>query len=220
LITLIGDIHGDFLALMKIVRNQRRASAIIQVGDFGYWPGFQSRYVPPLYPVYFLDGNHDDVGALVGESPYEWDKPVELWPNAIYVPRGTVLEVEKTHVLCLGGAKSVDRKYRPKEHGTNAWFEEEVIRESDAVRAVTNSIGKKIDLMVTHTPPKWMVDKYFGFPNGWDLPSTWNDPSTTHVEDVWKALDCPPLVCGHMHESITDGVCRILDTNEVFEWDG
>lgn len=218
MITLIGDIHGDFLTLIKIVRNHRRASAIIQVGDFGYWPGLRSRYLPPLYPVYFLDGNHDDVRALAGDPPF--DKPVELWPNAIYVPRGAVLEIEGSHVLCLGGAASVDRRARSHGHGTNAWFEEEIIRESDAIRAVTNSTGKKIDLMVTHTPPKWMMDKHFGPPGKeWGLPANWRDPSVEYVENVWKALDCPPLVCGHMHQSITDGVCRILDINEVYEWE-
>jgi hypothetical protein len=75
-----------------------------------------------------------------------------------------------------------------------------------------------VDLMVTHTPPDWMIRKHFS-PDGLRSfgidPETWRDLSAEAVEQVWRELNEPPLVCGHMHRSVKDGKCRILDINEV-----
>lgn len=219
MIVLVGDIHGLYQVVTDAAKKYLDAE-IIQVGDFGFWPGLRDRYTPPPRNVYFIDGNHDDCGALIGLPPFEWEKPVEIWPNATYVPRGTVLELAGKNVLFLGGAKSIDRAWRRKGKGVNGWFEEEVIRDRDVARALLSAKDKKIDLMITHTPPQWMVDKYFGAPGPeWGLPAGWKDESAQKVEDVWKALDCPSLVCGHMHRAVEDGVCRILDINEVMVWE-
>lgn len=220
MIVLVGDIHGFYKVVADTAKKYPYAE-IIQVGDFGFWPGLRERYTPPPRKIYFIDGNHDDIGALVGLSPFEWENPVEIWPNAMYVPRGTVMELDGKTILFMGGAKSIDRAWRRKNSGVNAWFEDEVIRPRDQLHAVLSANGKKIDLMVTHTPPQWMVDKYFGVPGAeWGLPADWSDISAKYVEDLWKAVDCPPLVCGHMHRAVEDGVCRILDINEVMVWDG
>lgn len=225
MIQLIGDIHGDFKTLAALVKAAPHAAEIVQVGDFGFWPQLRDRYKAPERMVYFIDGNHDHCQALAGEPPF--DKPAELWPNATYVPRGTVLTLNGKNVLFLGGAKSIDRAWRPRYNPdgggynpVNCWFPEEVISDADTERALVRAkaVGK-IDLMVTHTPPQWMVDKYFGVPGPeWGLPRDWRDESAGQVELVWKELDCPDLVCGHMHRSVTDGVCRILTINEVMLW--
>lgn len=218
MIALIGDIHGNFKFLKSKVTElvkEHGEIPIIQVGDFGFWPGLREQYTPPPSSVLFIDGNHDDCEALIGLPPFEWEKPVELWPNAIYVPRATVLVVDGKNVLFMGGAKSVDRQYRRKRIGVNSWTEEEVIRSRDYLQASLNTAEKKIDLMVTHTPPQWMVDKYFGPPLSFGHSPDWKDPSAQFVEDLWKVADCPPLYCGHMHTAITDGVCRILGIEEV-----
>lgn len=219
MIALIGDIHGNFKFLRTKVAELAKEHGeipIIQVGDFGYWAVLKEKYLAPPSSVLFIDGNHDDCKALIGLPPAEWEKPVELWENAIYVPRATVMVVDGLTVLFMGGAKSVDRRARNKDVGFNSWSEEEVIRPRDHLKALLAIKGKKIDLMVTHTPPQWMVDKHFlggqlEFGHGLD----WRDPSAQYVEDLWKAADCPPLYCGHMHQSVTDGVCRILGIQET-----
>lgn len=217
-IALIGDIHGNYRFLKAVVGEIVKKYGeipIIQVGDFGFWPGLREQYTPPPSSVLFIDGNHDDCQALIGYPPDMWVNPIELWPNAIYVPRGTVMTVDEKTVLFLGGAKSVDRQFRRKHVGVNSWCEEEVIRPRDQLQAALNAAGKKIDLMVTHTPPQWMIEKYFGPPVAFGHDANWKDISAQYVEDLWKAVDCPPLYCGHMHRSIEDGVCRILNIEEV-----
>ena len=206
-IAIVGDIHGDFAALARIVAALPEETPVIQVGDFGYWPELRSRYVAPARPVLFIDGNHDHV-PLVASCE---------WPHAEFVPRGDVRVVDGRRVLFLGGATSVDRKWRPRGAGRHAWFDEEVVSDADAERAIANA-GGGVDLMVTHTPPDWMIRQHFS-PLGlmqFEIdPRTWRDPSAERIEYVWRTLGEPPLYCGHMHRSVSDGACRILDINEV-----
>ena len=51
------------------------------------------------------------------------------------------------------------------------------------------------------------------------VPADWRDENADVVETVWRRMNCPPLVSGHMHYSYesTDGV-RILDINEPLLW--
>lgn len=221
MILLVGDIHGVYSVFNEFVAKAPAEAVIIQVGDFGFWPQLVQRFVPPPRNIYFIDGNHDHTQALAGLPPF--DKPVEIWPNAIYVPRGTVLELDGKKILFLGGAKSIDRKWRARfnpmgDNPVNCWFPEEVISTADVLRAkLAADRAGKIDVMVTHTPPQYVIDKYFGIPGPeWELPVDWRDESAWRVEEVWKHVDCPPLYCGHMHRSIVDGNVRILDINETF----
>lgn len=208
-IALIGDIHAEYGALERIVAQIDPDAAIIQVGDFGYWPYYLEHYMDhmPKRCVLFIDGNHDHVPGC---------RSCE-WPNAVFVPRGTVKEVAGRRVLFLGGATSVDRKRRPHNGGHHAWFDDEVVSEDDVARALANA-KDGVDLMVTHTPPDWMIRKNFS-PNGLRSfgidPDTWRDLAAERVEQVWHELGEPPLYCGHMHQSVQDGNCRILDINEV-----
>jgi hypothetical protein len=41
------------------------------------------------------------------------------------------------------------------------------------------------------------------------------DVAARRVEEVWKRIGEPMLVCGHMHRSVIDGQCRILNINEL-----
>ncbi len=75
---VVGDIHGEFAKLNKII-NRRRDSIdmILQCGDWGYWPKFHgTTYVDRITgkvkiennynvkngktKIYFCDGNHED----------------------------------------------------------------------------------------------------------------------------------------------------------------
>lgn len=220
-LALIGDIHGNFPVLARLVAGLPDDVIPIQVGDFGYWPQLRQSYVPPKHPVHWINGNHDHVV----------DAPHCDWPNAIFVPRGEVRVLAGYKVLFVGGSTSVDGLWRVRAGlnyqmahvPVNAWFhEEEVLQSEDVERAIAN-VAKAcgVDLMVTHTPPDWMIRKHFG-PEGLRSfgidPKTWRDRSAERVELLWRTLGEPPLFSGHMHESVTDGNCRILAENEVCIW--
>ena len=75
-----------------------------------------------------------------------------------------------------------------------------------------------IHLMVTHAPPDCAIRKNFseeGLRQFGHNPKTWVDESALLIEKLWRMLGQPPLYCGHMHRSVTDGNVHILDENEV-----
>lgn len=234
MIALIGDIHGDFSRLPAILKPVPSRATIIQVGDFGWWPGLRPAYlrgraaVGHDFHILFIDGNHDHVG-LVGEcnrdpssAPFEhsgYGEPWWEWPGVEYVPRGEVRVVDGKRVLFLGGANSLDRAWRPHNLGPHAWFDGEVVSEADVAEALENAkAAGPIDLMVSHSPPDFVIRRNFN-ENGLRMfghdPRTWRDDSALRVEQVWQEIGEPPLYCGHMHRSVVDGKCRILNIDEV-----
>ena len=98
------------------------------------------------------------------------------------------------------------------------WFHDENItaEQADRARAWTN-----IDLMVTHVPPQSVITASANPVNKlqFGVSIDWRDANADVVEDVWRHVGCPPLVCGHMHYAFTstDGV-RILDIDEACPW--
>jgi len=208
-LAVVGDLHGVFTPLARIVAGLPDDVEVIQVGDFGYWPYFRRRWQRLKLDVRFVDGNHDHVVDLL-------DGKCD-WPGAYYMERGAVREVAGRRILFLGGSTSVDRAWRPHGSGEHCWFDEEIVRVQDVERAIREVGDQPVDLMVTHTPPDWMIRKHFS-PDGLRRfghdPDTWRDLAALRVEDVWRQIGEPPLVCGHMHRSVVDGQCRILNINE------
>ena len=211
MICVVGDIHGEFFVLEHILSNLPPEVIVIQVGDFGIWPILAPSWPKLPKPIYFIDGNHDHIPSL----PIHGSKPVEIWPGAIYVPRGIVLELDGKRVMFLGGSKSVDRARRTKDSEKHGWFESEQIDIVDELRAMA---GGPVDLMITHAPPDFVIRNNFS-PDGLRYfghdPLEWIDESARAIERVWKALDRPRLICGHMHRSLVDGNVQILGINET-----
>jgi len=228
MIALLGDIHGDFAVLYRMLQRLPKDTPLVQVGDFGYWPQTFRQYMRECRidrQFLFIDGNHDDVSRLT-----TYLTPQEVWPYAMYVPRGTVVEVEGKQLLFVGGATSVDRHLRPSAASgkINAWFPEEDVTDADVTRALKNAeqVGK-IDALIVHAPPISFTQKHlaplqppmpprWGFSHQWPTPQ--GDVSAKKIEKLWVALDRPPLFCGHIHRDAVDGNVRVLDINQVYLW--
>ena len=173
--------------------------AAIQVGDLGLHGddlGKTGRGVPPLTrPVYYVTGNHDHEPSYRGIT-----RPTEMAPNLVFVPRGTVLELDGRRIAFLGGGDSViDRAVR--QDGVD-WWPEERVTMNDV--AQFERVGR-VDLLVCHTPPTF-VYHFFGFPP---------DPSAVAVGQAWQLLGRPPVICGHLHKSQEVGRVRVLGALEV-----
>jgi hypothetical protein len=200
MIAFIGDVHREFNRLARAVAKlPAGVDVAIQVGDLGLHqddlapagPG-----VPRLNrPVYYVTGNHDYEPFYRGVT-----RPTEIAPNLVFVPRGTVLELDGRRIAFLGGGDSViDRAVR--RDGVD-WWPEERVTMLDVARF--EGVGK-VDLLVCHTPPTF-VYHFFGFPP---------DPSALAVGQAWQLLGRPPVICGHMHKSQAVGRVRVLGALEV-----
>lgn len=148
-IMVVGDIHGVFDRLNDLI-GQERPDIILQVNDFGYWPRLEDQDLTIIDTshtrIHFCEGNNDDLDSLntLVKQP---GQPVEIAPNLIYMPRGSVLELEDgRRVLFMGGGQSVDRWRR--EEGWD-WFPEEIISERDLMSLPE----PPIDIVISHTCP-------------------------------------------------------------------
>ncbi len=157
---MIGDIHGQFGALNKLInQHKNKIDMIIQCGDFGYWPKDCGKWHTDVYgkvkvfqitvknhgiPFYFCDGNHEDHESLLllGNN--------EILPNVFYMKRGSVLEVNNKNILFMGGAFSIDRAWRILG---KSYFLEETIGQKD----VLNLPDQDIDIVVSHTAPNEFI---------------------------------------------------------------
>lgn len=213
-LAILGDIHGDSWQLKyaqeQIAESSGNVTAIIQVGDFGWYKEtiYDFRRVKCKVPVYWIDGNHEDFRLLNG-----YNVVTEVFENCFYIPRGTVLTFEGKKIAFCGGAASVDKALRLR-YGMQ-WYQEELITDEELARL--DGVDD-VDILVTHTPPQSVIDNNFdqNFLLNFKLdPRTWFDPSAHKMEVLWSRLGHPPLYCGHMHKKIQDRSCRIIDINEM-----
>lgn len=211
---LVGDIHGYFSYLEAIVNRISEFAPdamIVQVGDFGYWPKLEKTWHKLAMPVHFIDGNHEYIPDLI-----KIKEITEVWPGAHYIPRGTQLKLGEKNVLFVGGANSVDYKYRTLGED---YFIEEVLGDAETSK-ILESVPQT-DLIVTHTPPIKCIEANFDKQalSHFGLPYAWLDVSSWNVDSLWTRLNMPPLYCGHMHRAVQWKTVRILDINEIVELD-
>ena len=219
MIVFVGDTHGEFAFLPKILKNVPEDATIIQVGDFGFYPGHYEREWNRVWksmdrktPMYFIDGNHEYHPNL------SHDKPKEVWQGLIHLPRASRMEIDGKNIVFFGGAFSPDRIFRVLGRD---YFSSEVPSQEQFQKLL--DIDVKVDLFVTHTAPQSVVDAWFPHPSifkDWELPRDWFDPTARMVEKAWNKFGKPPMVCGHFHKTIISypGPVRLLDINEIYEW--
>ena len=218
MIVFVGDVHGEFKSLEFKLRNIPKDAVIIQVGDFGMWPGhYQEQWNRAFAkmdrpPIYFIDGNHEFHPWFVGITELQ-----EIWTGAIFIPRGIVMELDGLKIGFLGGAASVDKAMRMP--GID-WFPQETTKQADADRLLENA-GGHVDVLVTHTLTGKLVPRITDprrLEEWWGLPRTWKDPSAELVQEVWDKLGRPPLFCGHFHKVFSSDNVRILDILECLPY--
>ena len=153
-IMFVGDVHGSYRTLSNVFNNIKSANidAVIQCGDFGYFPNFINNEIPHLekinVPLYFCDGNHEDHDSL---SILNDGDTIYGLPNIFYKKRGSYLEIGNKTVLFVGGASSIDKSVRTPGYD---WFYRETISDLD----LENLPDKKIDIVVSHTCPEYFLD--------------------------------------------------------------
>jgi Icc-related predicted phosphoesterase len=213
MILLLGDIHGNVNALQNAINTavELNAVAVIQVGDFGLFDSgynFHEVCKGSKIPVYFIDGNHDDCDRWC-----QYTEVTRVWDDAnlFYVPRGTVMELDKRTIAFMGGAASIDKQFRLRE-GWH-WTEKENITPEEIQRLMDNAKDKTIDMLITHCPPNSVIEQHFDplMKLQFGVSVNWKDPNQDIIENIWKSLGYPNIYSGHMHKNINQSTYCIIN---------
>jgi len=206
-ICFIGDIHGKFETLRKIVAEERlhdRTDTFICCGEFGVWQyyrSFNDLRISDGAKVLFCDGNHEDHPYLNSFHEKQNSPVAEVRPNVFHVARGHVVEIDEKKFLFVGGAESVD--YSLRTPGLD-WFPEESISAADAERAMS---AGRVDVVVSHTRPS----EFKAFPRF--RPSM----SQFALDSVLDTARPSHWFFSHYHES-TSGRYVFEDTGETTDF--
>lgn len=231
----LGDIHGDFSFLMKLIENDTEKYSncnIIQVGDFGIGfdtldndekklqnlNDFLSKHGVVLYTIF---GNHDNKKFFRGNY---------ILSNLKLMRDYSVVTIDGYKVLFCGGAISVDRKLRIEKMKSSPfelyWENEAFELKKELLLEIEN-----IDIIVNHSSPS------FAFPYMYNKNTTVEHYSENDlflkndlinernlIAEFWNLLceNSKPqyYFYGHFHTSHTDYYddCKfvLLDINETY----
>ena len=161
-IALVGDTHANARWTLRVLEGLAAdgVEVVVQLGDFGWWPetGFAQHVsriaVHSEISVCFIDGNHENhwdlrVAADSRNHGSSLTEPVGMHPGLWYLPRGSGWEWSGVKFRALGGAFSIDHRWRTAGYD---WFpDEESPSEADADRAAK---GGPADVLLCHDHPE------------------------------------------------------------------
>lgn len=156
-ILLAGDWHGnrDWATRCFEVAGERDADVVLQLGDFGLWPGREDAWLDHVdaraeaagTTLVWIDGNHENHEALdLWRTQADGDGLVRMRERVRWATRGARWRWAGRDFGALGGAVSIDRFLR--KPGVN-WWPQEAPTQADVDR-----LGDRpLDVLVTHAAP-------------------------------------------------------------------
>lgn len=162
-IGIMGDTHGRFDTIKKGSKKfaSRGIETIVQVGDFGFWPGKPGQEFLNEVSVYLqnakqemfvVPGNHEDYPQIKTFAAEE-DGWLRAKPRIRVAPRGYRWEWDTRSFVALGGAPSVDRSFRIHEQRRTShplWWADEEVTEEDVAKTVDGGFA---EVMFAHDAP-------------------------------------------------------------------
>ncbi len=231
-IAICGDLHGNLPWIRTISRAIKVLTpdidTVIQAGD--WWAdhpdideAFQEAGITRVFSVL---GNHEPWGAISPLLTQHPGEAIRISKLQWLLPRPYRLNVGGRSVLCLGGATSIDRRYRTE--GID-WWPEEAITDRQFEMATA---GGPAEIMITHESPagtpvravqEILRTNPLGIPEAERVASA---ASRVRVKQVWDSVMPKLLAHGHMHQPgggvIADGRrvaslgCDLQEGNLVF----
>ena len=187
-IIVSGDIHGDFRTLVfkLCVQYECTDTLLIVAGDCGF--GFEKpAYYEQVYNsiagrlkkannwIVLMRGNHDD------PAYFEEERINHLrWRT---IPDYSIISAAGHHLLCIGGATSIDRYDRMKQDAryhikdvSCYWPDEAPKYRSEEIESISEYI--KIDSVISHTAPSFCeLTSHVGL-------ESWAELDETLIDDV------------------------------------
>lgn len=238
-IGFLGDLHGNIAAgrFMMYSLAQLGITRAVHVGDFGiYTTNDGMKFASKMneyaekagITLYVVPGNHENWRVI--NEIFEGDNREQFAAyrnNILLVPRGMRWEWDDVSFVGLGGAPSVDRKWRVEWDerkneqyiANRAWYAEEQITWEDVEYV---SAGGYADVMVCHDAPNGVqgIDRIIrGNPHGFDAADLlYAADGRNRLTEAFKAVSPLFFFHGHYHFPVNeevrvhnqDGWCQII----------
>ncbi len=205
MVYVTGDTHGNFSRVDDF--EYEKGDMLIVVGDAGinytldYDDYLLKRNLNRDGIIYFcVRGNHEERPENI--SSY---KEVDMFggkvfvedafPNLVFAKDGEEYNIDGKSILVIGGAYSVDKKYRVS-NGL-MWFKDELLTSEEMDKIYSKVKGKHYDIVLSHTCPyKYEPREVF---LSW-VDQSKVDKSMEHFLDrVEESIDYDKWYCGHFH---------------------
>jgi Icc-related predicted phosphoesterase len=142
----VGDLHGDFEALDRVMARHPEAAFWICPGDLADDHG---TYPHPRAPLYWIKGNNEDFDFVAAQPA-----GAGTLPNLHYIPNGMSVKAHGLSIAGLGGTLAPTwyerppgdlRRLSPRDDRRRHFVHQEV----DACRAMHS-----IDIFLSHEAPR------------------------------------------------------------------
>ena len=205
-VLVVGDSHGDidFMRDAVCTAVKHNCRTLIQLGDFGYWPGTKgATYLSRVnimaaqhkMRIIVVEGNHDWPDLYKGFPVDEHGfgvHPGQEEPWALHAPRGIRFMLGGYQVGVMGGAVSIDAASRVLGRD---WWPEEL----PSMRELESIGTEPFDIFLTHSP---MAGSIFPAPTKLAETSPIWRSNAQFQESLREIAECskPRLhLHGHMH---------------------
>jgi Icc-related predicted phosphoesterase len=180
----LGDIHGDFASVHRIMRQHPDIRAWLCVGDVADAGGNYEAFEAPLY---WIKGNNENFDRIAsGDLP----------ANLHYIPNGTLQVIEGLRIAGLGGTYAptmydVRAAELPHPKKGTAKATELADRRRHFVREEVDACKqmKEIDILLTHEAPRPFRVKG-------------NDAGKTPINETLAAMKPRLHLFGHHHRLV------------------
>ncbi len=210
MVYITGDVHGNFTAVEQFcaAANTTKEDILIILGDAGinYFGTERDRSLKThlaALPVtmFCLHGNHEQRPESIGYGEAFWHGGAVFmepkFPNLLFAKDGEIYTLAGKRCIAIGGAYSVDKKYRIARN--MGWWPDE--QPSGAIKARVEQtlcdVDWCIDTVLSHTCPLKYEPREV-FIGGIDQ-STVDKSTEEWLDGIEDRLDYRQWYCGHFH---------------------
>lgn len=224
-----GDIHGSFREITWIITQHHKLkdANIIFLGDVGLGfskPGYYNQEFERIntkleknnITYYFIRGNHDNL-------EYWNEKLINDFPKIKFLQDHEVVELSGKTIYPIGGATSVDYKWRMNYNGLmervgsskRVWWKTE-----DIIKKPIKDLPGRVDIIASHTAPLCFEPIITRHEEEAEDVYLRDLENRKYLDQVFRGVRCKYWFFGHFHTSITssleDTIYKCLDINELY----
>lgn len=222
MIILTGDTHREFDRIYDFCLEYDTTTEDIMIilGDAGinYYEDksdLELKEWLSTFPItlFCIHGNHEQRPEEIDTyEEIEWHEGIVYaepqFPNILFAKDGEIYDFEGKKAIAIGGAYSVDKYSRIS--GNSLWFDNEQPsdRIKDYVEEKLESVGWKVDIVLSHTAPISYEPREVFLPN---LNQNIVDKSTEKwLDTIEKRLNYGQWFLGHYHTEKSIDRIRII----------